>query len=134
MTKQFAVVMSDHIIDLIYAQQDDDKAGENAEIGGEVIYTAEKKVFGDPDKAGHGEDGGGEWLLRSKKAPDPELPEDQDPFEKGVGVCDRRVAGVGEPDIEIAGRLGRQSGDGHQKKGPVGFAHSAETYQPRHAR
>jgi hypothetical protein len=52
MTQQFPVIVGDHEIDLVHAEQHDIEAGKNAEIRGKIIHLAEDQVFGDPDQAG----------------------------------------------------------------------------------
>jgi hypothetical protein len=96
MSQQLPVVMSDHEIDLGYAQKDDEEAGKNAEIGGEVGHPPQKQVFGHPDDTRRGQDDKGNFLACPEESPVPELPEYKDPFQQGIGIGDTGVGNMSE--------------------------------------
>jgi hypothetical protein len=134
MTQQVAVIMGDHEIDLVHAKQDNIKTGENTEIRGEISHLAEDQVFSHPDDTGRRKDSIGNFLTHPEKAPDPELPEDKDPFEKGVGIGDTGIADLPLMKVinkVIADGFSHQPRQGHEEKGLIGFAKTAETNQPR---
>jgi len=130
MAEQITAIVGDHEIDLGYAEEDDIQARKNAEIGGEVSHLAEDQVFGHPDDTRGQEYDPGDSLIGPEEPPDPELPENKDPFQKGIGIGDPGIAGVEVSQI-ITDGFADQSGQGHKKKGLIGFAKTAETNQPR---
>jgi len=130
MAQQFPVVMGDHEIDLVHAEEDDKKAGENAEIRGEISHLTKDQVLGYPDDTGCEKDGIGNFLSDPEESPDPELPENKDPFQQGIGIDDIGIADLVVNKIN-ADRFGHQAGQRHKKKGLIGFAKTAETNQPR---
>ena len=96
MAQQLPVVMSDHEIDLGDAQKDDEEAGKNAEIGGEVGHPPQKKVFGQPDDTRCSQDDKGDFLACPEESPVPELPEYKDPFQEGIRIGDTGVGNMSE--------------------------------------
>ena len=92
MAKEFPVIVSDHEIDLVNAEEDDIEGGENSEIGWEVDHFSEDQVFSYPYDAGGEEYGITQQLPGSEEPPYPELPEYEDPFEQGIGIGDYGVA------------------------------------------
>jgi hypothetical protein len=130
MAQQFSVFVCDHEIDLIHAEKNDIKASENPEIRGEIIHLAEDQVFGNPNQAGNGKYGINDFLSHPKETPVPELPENEDPFQEGVGIINDGIVlcGLGQISRDYFGRKPNQE---HKKKGLIGFAQPAETNQPR---
>jgi len=102
--------MGDHKIDLIDAEQDDKKGIEKAEIGGEISSAAQDQVFDYPDGTGQRQQDIGQRLPCPEESPDPELPEDKDPFQKRIDIHNARVTGSFDMDHIAADQLCGKSG------------------------
>jgi hypothetical protein len=133
MAEQSAVVVSDHEIDLVDAEKDDDETGKDPEIRREVDHAAEDKVLGDPDHTGEEEYGITDPFPRSEESPHPKLPENKQPLQQSIRIGDSCIAGLAGPNEVITDRFSRQPGKGHKEKGLIGHAKTAETNQPRDA-
>lgn len=94
MTQQIPVVMGDHKIDLIDAEHDNKKGIEKAEIGRKIIPMTQDQVFGYPDGARQEQQGIGNVLPCPEESPDPELPEDKDPFQERIDIYHICVTGL----------------------------------------
>jgi hypothetical protein len=128
--QEFPVFVCDHKIDLVHAEKNDIKAGENPEIRGEIIHLAEDQVFRNPNQAGNGKYGENDFFTHPEEAPVPELPENEDPFQEGVGIINDGIVLCGPGQIS-RDYFGCKPNQEHKKKGLIGFAQPAETNQPR---
>jgi hypothetical protein len=132
-TQQPAIVMGDHEIDLVDAEQDDKRATYNPEIRAEIDHPAEDEIFGYPNGAGDRQDQVGQVFPGPEEPPNAELPENQDPFQKGIRIGDAGIADLPVIDEVMTKAVSDQSCQAHQKEGLISFTDTAETNQPRDA-
>jgi hypothetical protein len=59
--------------------------------------------------------------MAPEEPPDPELPENKDPFQQSIRIGDTGVADL-VAGLIVANRLGQQPNQGHEKKGLISLA------------
>jgi hypothetical protein len=133
-TQQPAIVVGDHEIDLVDAEQDDKCTVYDTEIRREIAHFAEDQILGHPDGTGDRQDQVSQILSCPKEPPNVKLPENQDPFQEGIGIGDAGVAAdLPVMDQVMTKAVGDQSCQAHKKEGLISFTDTAETNQPRNA-
>ncbi len=128
--EKIAVIMGDHIIDLVHAEQYDKKGIENAEIGTELGDLSKKEVFGCPSEKGNNEEAVKEALPVPQQPPDMELCKDQAGFYGCIDVGGYGIAPVKLLDQDKTDDLGKKADDQEHEKGLIGLVDTAKTYQP----
>jgi hypothetical protein len=125
--------VSDHEIDLVHTDEDDERVVIESEVGGELGYLMKYQVDGYPGEDGKDEKGDQDRSFLSQKAPDVELPGDEKAFDEGIDIDGDGIADI-YPYEEEADDLDGQADDQEEEEGLIAPLHTAKAYQPHYNR
>src|SRR5271156_1990891 len=102
MTEKVPVIMCDHKVDDVDAEQHYKESIGDFKIGRIRSYLAKDQVFPDPDHRQHCYQNVKKCPPRPEQSPDCELPGDKKPFDQGIEVIGYGVVETRAPDKDKA--------------------------------
>jgi hypothetical protein len=125
------IVMRDHEIDGVHAEDHDQKAIQHLEVRHEVIPIPEYQPLDQPDQAGKGDKDRIQLLPVPEKPPLMKLPGDQQPLKKHINGDDRDIVHMQYDEHKRVDQFEESRQQHENKKGLVAaLFYSIQPYQP----
>jgi hypothetical protein len=129
-SEKVAVVMGDHEIDLVYAEEHNNKGGEKPEVRAEAYDLPEYNILRQPAQRTEGPDAVEDPLALFGGMPDIKLPDDERKFQQDVDIAGYGIGMRNPPDDDEADDLGEETCQDKDKKGLIHPVYATQTYQP----
>lgn len=133
-SQQVSVLMRDHKIDLIDAEQHGKKGVEKTEIGRKTGDITQNEVFVDPDQEKRNEKAVENGFSRLQQTPDMKLPRDEDTFRQRIDIGGNSIAVVEDLYQVAIDGFRNDRHDDQDKKGLIPSDNTTPAYQPYYKR
>jgi hypothetical protein len=128
--QEITIIMSDHEVDLVDAEQHDEKGVKKTKIRGKIPDMIKNKVFNHPYQGREDQKGIEDLFSRSQQPPYMELPGNDQPFDQRIGITGCCIGNMCYSDEITVHQFGDDPDGQQNKKGPVALSNTIEAYQP----